>query len=59
MMRLLQLILCIVFGAGLGALSPEGSMSLLHGQLVMSRSIPLACVPLHDCLLFAMFLSSL
>ena len=51
MMRFLRLILCIGFGGGLGALSREGSLSLLHGELGMPRYIALACVNILGCLL--------
>ena len=51
MMRFLMIILCIGLGGGLGALSREGAMTLLHGELGMPRYIALACVNILGCLL--------
>ncbi len=51
MMRFLLIIPCIGLGGGLGALSREGSMTLLHGELGMPRYIALACVNILGCLL--------
>ena len=53
-MRFLLLILCIGFGGGLGALAREGSMSLLHGELGLSRYVALGLVNVLGSLLIGL-----